>query len=66
MTAVLGFGGIMLIASAVMFLLRTGSRRAYRKVAGTPPTELGRVGRIALSAREVSRHGLTAAFTWAG
>jgi hypothetical protein len=40
MTAVLGIGGFMLITSVVMFLLKFGSRRAYRKVAGTQLTAL--------------------------
>src|SRR5882724_8824368 len=40
MAAVLVIGGFMLIASAVMFLLRSESRRAYRRIAGTPPTAL--------------------------
>jgi hypothetical protein len=40
MTAVLVIGGFMLLASAVLFLLRAGSRRAHGRIAGTPPIEL--------------------------
>jgi hypothetical protein len=40
MTAVFAIGGFMLIASFVMFLMRFGARRVYRKVARTQPTAL--------------------------
>ena len=59
MTAVLGIGGFMLIVSTVMFLIRTGARRAYRKIAGTPPTALAswRPGTGTVAATGVTDYG---------
>jgi hypothetical protein len=59
MTAVLGIGGFMLITSVVMFLLKSGSRRAYRKVAGTQPTALAswRPGTAWVAATGVTDYG---------
>jgi hypothetical protein len=40
MTAVFAIGGFMFTGSFVMFLVRFGVRRGYRKIAGTQPTAL--------------------------
>jgi hypothetical protein len=59
MTAVFGIGGFMLIASFAMFLMKFGSRRVYRKVAGTRPTALGswRRGTAWVAATGVTDYG---------